>query len=277
MKHFFWNVLTDIDFNLPLYIVSTGYWVNQPQVIRKTGYKGYQWIQCFEGQGMLEIAGKSTTLSKGQGMLLYPGVPHRYYPVIEPWTVQWVEFNGNFAESLLRSLHFHESIVLYISKPEILQARINEINHLYSLRKYLSSYDGSQLLYGILLELFRYTSTSDNRSNHDQYEHLKPVIDYIANHFDKPITLQDLANQLAVTPHYTCVLFQQTLGTRPFEYINRFRIQKAKEFLQQFPDLEVKFISEKVGFESPSYFIKLFKKSEGITPNTFRKTHSIKS
>ncbi|WP_162257282.1 helix-turn-helix domain-containing protein [Paenibacillus sp. Soil724D2] len=72
-------------------------------------------------------------------------------------------------------------------------------------------------------------------------------------------------------------LFQQTLGSRPFEYINRFRIQKAKEFLQRLPDLEVKFISEKVGFESPSYFIKRFKKSEGITPNAFRKTHSIKS
>ncbi|MGO4270323.1 helix-turn-helix domain-containing protein [Paenibacillus sp. TAF58] len=69
----------------------------------------------------------------------------------------------------------------------------------------------------------------------------------------------------------------ETRFTRPFEYINRFRIQKAKEFLQQFPDMKVKCIDEMVGFESPSYFIKRFKKSEGITPNNFRKMHTIKS
>ncbi|OPH49053.1 hypothetical protein BC351_37715 [Paenibacillus ferrarius] len=275
MRRFFWNVLTDIDFHLPLYLVSTGYWIHQPQVVRREGYKGFQWIQCFDGQGMLEIEGITIPISKGQGMLLYPGVPHRYYPLVEPWTVQWVEFNGNFADPLLQSLNFPKSLVLYITKPDILLAKFNEMNSLYSLRTSMSSYDGSHLLYGLLLDLFRYTSTSDTRSNHEQYEHLKPVIDYIENHYDQQLTLQNLADQLAVTPHYLCVLFQKTLGTRPFEYINRFRIRKAKEFLQQSPALEIKAISCKVGFESPSYFIKLFKKNEGITPKQFRDLHAI--
>ncbi|TXK83802.1 AraC family transcriptional regulator [Paenibacillus sp. N3.4] len=225
---------------------------------------------------MLEIEGRTISLSKGQGMILYPGIPHRYFPIMEPWTVQWVEFNGNFAAPFLQSLDFHESTVFFITKPEIFQARINEINHLFSIRKHGSSYDGSQLLYGLLLDLFRYHSSSDTRSNHEQYEHLKPVIDFIENHFDQPITLQNLANQLAVTPHYMCVLFQQTIGARPFEYINRFRIQRAKEYLQQFPEWEIQTITRKVGFESPSYFIKVFKKNEGITPNDFRKMHTIR-
>ncbi|MGO4494822.1 AraC family transcriptional regulator [Paenibacillus sp. 2RAB27] len=275
MKHFFWHVLTDIDFQLPLYLVSTGYWVNQPTVVRKDGYKAYQWIQCFDGQGVLEIEGKSMTLSKGQGMLLYPEVPHRYYPVEEPWTVQWVEFNGHFAGPLLQSMQFNCSMVLFMTKPDMVEARINEINHLYSIRNQISSYDGSHLLYGLLMDLFRYTSTSDTRSNQEQLEQLKPVIDYIQQHFEQPLTLQDLANQLGVTPQYTCVLFQQTLGTRPFAYINQYRILKAKEFLQLSPDLEINHISAKVGFESPSYFIKLFKRSEGITPNHFRSVYKL--
>ncbi|NEW05768.1 AraC family transcriptional regulator [Paenibacillus sp. SYP-B3998] len=275
LNHFFWNVLTDIDFNLPLYIVSTGYWINQPQVVRKEGYKAYQWIQCFDGQGLLEIDGKSIPIAKGQGMLLYPGVAHRYFPVSEPWTVRWIAFNGKFAESLLHSLHLQKSMVLYTTKPELLLTRINEINSIFGIRRNISSYEGSHLLYGLILDIFRYTSLSDNRSNQEQYEHLKPVMDYIETHFDQPISLLDLANQLAVTPPYTCVLFQQTLGTRPFEYINLFRIRKAKELLQLYPELEIKTISTKVGFESPSYFIKLFKKHEGITPNEFKKMHTI--
>lgn len=276
MKHFFWHVLTDIDLQLPLYIVSTGYWTHQPQVVRKDGYKNFQWIQCFDGQGTLEIDGTSTTISKGQGMLLYPGVPHRYYPVTEPWTIQWVEFNGNAAESLLRSLQFENSRLLFLTKPKILQARINEINYMFGQRKHGASYEGSGLLYSLLVELFRYASTSEIRTNQEHYEHLKPAIDFIEKHFDQPIALQDLANCLNVTPQYVCVLFQRSLGARPFAYINRIRIQKAKEYLQQFPEWDVQTITTKVGFESPSYFIKLFKKNEGVTPNEFRKLHAIR-
>jgi AraC family transcriptional regulator of arabinose operon len=276
MKPSYWNVLTDIDFRLPLYIVSTGSWTHQPQVFRKDGYKEFQWFQCLNGQGILEIDGKSLPISKGQGMLLYPGVPHRYYPLVEPWTVQWIEFNGTFAEEILQSMQFRESSVLFMTKPEVFESRIHEINHMFSVRKYSVSYEGSQLLYGLLLDLFRYTSTSDTRSNQEQYEHLKPVIDHIENSYDQPLTLIDLANLLSVTPHYMCVLFQQTLGTRPFEYINRFRIHKAKEFLQQFPAWEIQMITKKVGFESPSYFIKVFKKIEGITPKEFRKQHELR-
>ncbi|NOV01054.1 helix-turn-helix transcriptional regulator [Paenibacillus planticolens] len=147
---------------------------------------------------------------------------------------------------------------------------------MFSIRKNGVSYEGSQLLYGLLIDLFQHTSTSETRSVQEHYEHLKPVIDYIGNHFDQPITLQDLANCLSVTPHYICVLFQQTFSTRPFEYINRFRIQKAKEYLQQFPTWEIQTIARKVGFESPSYFIKVFKKNEGLTPNDFRKLHVIR-
>ncbi|CAH1202074.1 Arabinose operon regulatory protein [Paenibacillus allorhizoplanae] len=273
MKHFFWHVLTDIDFQLPLYLVSMGYWGNQPPVVRKDGYKAFQWIQCFDGQGILEIEGKSLTISRGQGMLLYPGVPHRYYPVEEPWTVQWVEFNGDFAGPLLQSLQFNNSMPLFVTKPDLVEARINEINHLYSIRNQISSYEGSYLLYGLLMDLFRYTSTSDTRSNQEQLEQLKPVIDYIQQHYAQPLTLRHLANQLGVTPQYTCVLFQQTLGTRPFAYINQYRIHKAKEILQLYPDLEISHISKKIGFDSPSYFIKLFKRSEGITPNHFRSVY----
>lgn len=276
MRTVYWNMLTEIDFNLPLYVASTGQWLSQPELIRKDGYKRFQWLQCINGQGALEIGGRTITVSKGQGMLLFPEVPHAYWPVNEPWTLQWVDFDGKWVHEILQSYHFHESSVLYMLHLEPFLARFNEMNTIVSMKKSKANFDSSHLLYGLLLDLFQYTSTSENRSNHEQIEQLKPALNYIEQHYTNPISLQDLADQLSVTTHYTCVLFQQTLGTRPVEYINRYRIRKAKELLLQEELLEVKAVSEKVGFGNPSYFINTFKKNEGLTPREFRRLHQLK-
>ncbi|RTE11253.1 helix-turn-helix transcriptional regulator [Paenibacillus whitsoniae] len=273
MKPLFWNVMTDIDFRLPLHLLSTGYWPHQPHVERKDGYRAFQWLQCTDGQGILEMEGTSYTVSKGQGMLLYPGVPHRYTPEQAPWTIYWVEFSGHLAPSMLQSFHFHSSTVLYLTKPELLLSRMHELNRLFPVRSPGTAYESSQLLYGLLVELFRFSSTTELRSNREPYEQLAPVLAYIEQHFNEPISLQDLADCLSVTPHYLCVLFQQTFGTRPFEYMNRYRIHRAKLLLQQAPEQKIQTITKQVGFESPSYFIKVFKQLEGMTPNAFRRLY----
>ncbi|MNJ00150.1 Bifunctional transcriptional activator/DNA repair enzyme AdaA [compost metagenome] len=77
-----------------------------------------------------------------------------------------------------------------------------------------------------------------------------------------------------MTPQHTCLLFQQTLGMRPFAYLTRYRLRKAKELLLQ-EQLEVREIAKRVGYEDTSYFIKLFKRQEGVTPIRFRKIHGL--
>lgn len=275
LKDYYNSVLTEMDFHLPLYLASTGYWMNQPKLIREKGYKRFQWIQCYEGEGVLEIEGKTIPVCKGQGMLLYPDIPHSYQPLVEPWALRWIDFSGKLADMTLKSLQFHESTVLYVTNPGPLLARTEEIVTAFRNKNSFSSYENSHLLYGLLLDIFRYTSITENRTNYQRYEQLKPVLQDIEHRYSEPITLNELADQLGVTPEYTCVLFQQTLGTRPFEYVNRYRIRKAKELLLQ-TGTDVKAIGTQVGFASPSYFIKLFKKNEGITPAAFRSMHQNK-
>ncbi|GAA4832293.1 hypothetical protein GCM10023310_06970 [Paenibacillus vulneris] len=267
-----WNTPTEVDVHLPLYIASIGGWKNQPEVLRKNGLPTFQWVQCVDGKGVLKLADKEITVSKGQGMLLFPSVPHHYYPVESPWSVQWVEFQGRLTKDILRTLHFHESTVLDIKQPDQLLGRIQEIYALFSAKRMPPSHDCSQAVYGLLLDLHRYSSQFEcHESSDEYYEMIQPALSYIEQHYNRTITLQDLADQLGVSMPYTCVLFQQTLGTRPIEYLNRIRIQKAKELLSQAENLEVKSIAEMVGFDHPSYFIKIFKRSEGLTPTAFRK------
>ena len=272
-----WNTPSELDVHLPLYIASIGGWRNQPEVHRRNGIPTFQWIQCLNGKGMLRMGEKEITVSEGQGMLLFPTVPHHYYPVESPWTVQWIEFQGRLAKEILRTLHFHESMVLDIANPDQILNRIQEMLALFNAKRAPLSHDCSQSVYALLLDLHRCSANfTSNDSNDEYYEMIQPALAYIDQYYNKTVTLQDLADQLGVSTPYTCVLFQQTLGTRPIEYLNRIRIQKAKELLAK-EDLEVKSIAERVGFDHPSYFIKIFKRSEGLTPTAFRKIYQVKS
>lgn len=274
MSNRFYNVLSMSDYDLPLYILSTGYWLNQHTVIRDKGWGAYQWLQCQEGHGVLELGGETVTISSGQGLLLFPAVPHRYWAVQEPWTMHWVEFNGTLASELLRTLHFPESAVLYMTKPDTLLARVREINTLFQVKKSMvSGHDSSQLMYNLLIDISRFTSRSSTGTKPFAYERLRPALSVIENRYREPITLQDMADSLLVTPQYTCHMFRQAVGLSPIEYLNRYRISKAKELLLEHADRGIKAITLEVGFESPSYFIRIFRKNEGMTPLEFRRLH----
>ena len=57
---------------------------------------------------------------------------------------------------------------------------------------------------------------------------------------------------------------------RPMEYIARINVSKAKIMLLD-SDMPVSEISEKLGYNSPTYFGIVFKKYEGLSPSEFRK------
>ncbi|WP_407944898.1 helix-turn-helix domain-containing protein [Paenibacillus cymbidii] len=53
-------------------------------------------------------------------------------------------------------------------------------------------------------------------------------------------------------------------------YLNRLRVGKAKEFLQDHPDLKMYEVARIVGYTDVTYFHKIFKKMTGLTPREFR-------
>ncbi|WJH35762.1 AraC family transcriptional regulator [Paenibacillus aurantius] len=267
------QLVTEEDSRLPFYITSLGRWNNQDPIERKEGYRDFQWIQCLGGEGELMADGKRWTVSKGQGMLLLPNSPHEYRAIREPWEVMWVTFNGKHAADLLAELHFTETSVLYVSNPDTLLSKMHAAAVVMHSKDPMRSFECSSLVYQLILDLYTYGSGSEVRSKQQHYEQLTPVLHYIEDRFDRPISLGELAGQLKLSPQYTCLLFQQTMGLRPFEYITKFRIRKAKEMLLKEQSLSVQEVARKVGYEHPSYFIKLFRTEEGITPSTFRRVH----
>ena len=93
---------------------------------------------------------------------------------------------------------------------------------------------------------------------------------YITNHYSEKILLKDIAEQAYLNPVYLSICFKKETGVNIVEYINEYRIERAKEFLMQV-DLSIAEISEKVGFKTPRYFTSIFKRYMEMTPAEYRK------
>lgn len=100
------------------------------------------------------------------------------------------------------------------------------------------------------------------------------VIEQIRNLVDKEynrsLDLKYIAGKVGFNPSYISKLFSQDTGETITDYINRVRMDKAKQFLLDHPSLKVYEIAHLVGYHDKVYFQKLFKKTVGATPLEYR-------
>lgn len=98
---------------------------------------------------------------------------------------------------------------------------------------------------------------------------LKPALEYIENNYSEDISLEKMAYVCSVSSSYFSKLFKKEIGVNFSAYINNYRVDKAKNLLKD-TDMPVLNIALDLGFEDCGYFIKVFKKIEGVTPNVYR-------
>jgi len=92
---------------------------------------------------------------------------------------------------------------------------------------------------------------------------------YIQNYINAPILIHDVANEIGMNASYFSTKFKKEMGISLNEYINRQKIEEAKNLLA-FSNKSLSEISSYLSFSSQSYFQNLFKKNEGMTPLTYR-------
>ncbi len=272
MNNYLFTLITEED-KLPYYVKGVGGLENQDHIERPNGYTDYQWIHCVRGVGKLLIDNKEFIIHKNIGFLLYPGVPHEYYAIEEPWETHWVTFDGEGIPFLMNSLGFKSYEVLSFSDLKVLDNLINEIYLAAPSKGLIMGYECSAKLYSLLIELRRQKMKEEEASGVSKLKQLEPVITFIEESYSKNPTIEEMADTINASPQYLCRLFNKTFRMRPFVYMTLLRMQKAKELLIQESDIAVKDIAEKTGYNDTSYFCSVFKKHEGVTPSEFRQLH----
>lgn len=102
---------------------------------------------------------------------------------------------------------------------------------------------------------------------------VKQCIVYIKENYQLPLSLSTIVGALNINDSYLSKKFTQETGKTITTYIIEIKLDYAKSLLQIQQDLEIKEICYQLGFDSISYFSRLFKKYTGISPSEYRKQY----
>ncbi|WP_281632517.1 AraC family transcriptional regulator [Flavobacterium luteolum] len=95
------------------------------------------------------------------------------------------------------------------------------------------------------------------------------VTEYIKQNLKENMSLKVLSEKACMSTTSFYRFFKRELGMSPIEYILNEKIKCAKNLLKN-PSLQINEVCYLAGFEDANYFIRLFKKYEGITPKQYQ-------
>lgn len=96
---------------------------------------------------------------------------------------------------------------------------------------------------------------------------------YIRKHMTETVTAADLAERFGLVAPYLSKLFKEYSGYTPAQYLQKIRLDRAKQLLQSEQNYLAKDVAEIVGYPNPLYFSKVFKKNVGIYPSEYRRKY----
>ncbi|HAX51954.1 MAG TPA: AraC family transcriptional regulator, partial [Lachnospiraceae bacterium] len=102
-----------------------------------------------------------------------------------------------------------------------------------------------------------------------QESSINAALKYISSNYKEDLNIENISNKVGFSKYYFCKIFKQQMGTTIHQYVNEYRINKAKELLA-YSKLSISSIASKVGFKTTLTFIRAFERSTHMTPSEYR-------
>ena len=116
----------------------------------------------------------------------------------------------------------------------------------------------------IIQKLYVIVNINKNDINFDK--RIKKALRYITEHYDKQLTISDVAGTLGLNKQYFGNLFKSVTGQTFRQYLTMVRVNCAENLLSN-GDLNVNEVAEACGFANLYYFSKVFKENRGYSPS----------
>ena len=255
----------------PLSVSTIGLMEHQHPIVRPHGLPIYQVFYGTSGEGELTIGEETYRIESGSGFFLQPNVPHSYYGISKDWQVSYLGFQGNICESLLESCGLTTSGAFQVAADTEFLKELTEIYEYIEKYGERNAKELSKMCYACLLELFEHMDWIDVGKMSVTDETIEKIISYLQKEFYRAITLDELSSVTGWSKEYMCSYFKKKMHKTIMQVLCDIRIMNACVMLNCFPEKKVAEISKQCGFESPSYFGSVFRKHQGMTPDTYRK------
>ena len=156
------------------------------------------------------------------------------------------------------------------TKTEIGQ-RLRQFQHLAPFNQFIEALQ----IFDLLVQSQEYTLLHEqpylNQYSQKEQARIRQIYAYIDQHYQRKITLEEVATLGNLGREAFCRYFKKATGNTFIEFLNQYRISQAKRLLLL--DKNVSETCFACGFESLSYFNRIFKKVTGENPSAFKKRH----
>ncbi|OAS22391.1 AraC family transcriptional regulator [Paenibacillus oryzisoli] len=269
IRPFYFSEFSENLVNLPLYLYSVGNHYEK-YLSRSEGYRATQIFMTYEGSGTFDLFEQGKfTLGEQQVCIIRRGVPHEYYPAKEEdWNLGFIGFNGHAADAILSGMPEGEPLTL---SPELFQRLWNDMAHLWQMTTSQvedAPWKGSVILYSLILSMYQELRLPAPSAVSSTAEHSNPLnraIQLMNAHYAEPLLITNLAHAVGYSVQHFNRIFRKHYDISPHEYLQRIRLQRAIQFMEEHPDISVNDTANSVGWDA-NYFIRVFKQEYGVTP-----------
>lgn len=164
----------------------------------------------------------------------------------------------SFAKIITKELNLENGPAL--SEAKFSYSNFDKLNSIEAVRQYVIN---------VYISMIDYSS--DNKSGRYSFI-ISKCINFIRQNYQKNITLSDAADNVEISKSYLSLLFKQETGINFSIFLTNYRIEMSKKLLLE-SNMKIYEIAEKVGFDNPYYFSKVFRDIAGTTCKEFKKNN----
>lgn len=234
----------------------------------------FVFLYISNGSGWFESAHcKKTKVQSGDVCLIFPNERHRYAPDNETgWTEMWIGCKGTIPQLWIDNNFFErQSPILHIGINNPLMdyfERAYEVAH-----QQLPAYQ--QMLAGYV-NMICSTVYSAYKGNSFRCSSIISMVNkaknFMQDNICNDISMEDVSCFVGMGYSKFRKVFKQITGLSPNQYYIEIKMEKSKHMLLG-EDLSCKEVAFQLGFDSPSYFTKMFRNRTGLTPQEYRQQY----
>lgn len=246
-------------------------WVLEPH-----HHNYFQMLYVLSGKGAFQMEEQRIALRPGLLLLVKPDVVHHAaaQSVIKTLDIKFHVRNPVLRKSLVRAPGFADTSESAI--PELLERIRFEGERKSPLYRDVCR----ALMAEIVLLYLRHQSGLEDKpatapvDTQDLVQDplLRKSLDYIRRNYAGSVGVADIAKALGCCDRSLRLHFRNTLGVRPLEYLQRYRLARAKELIE-YSDYSLKEVAVRVGFKNVQHFTRLFAAAEGQSPGAWRQRY----
>lgn len=246
----------------------------------------YELVWIKKGFGIRVVGDHIDQFKEGDMVLMGPNLPHTW----ENDKIYYEE--GSTLKVDVYVLHFMDEIITYLHRfPEL--SGIKDIlaqsqrglcitgttNH--ELSKIIKQLFVSSSIERIILFLRVFQLLENSKDiallsssdfahffSEQKSDRLRKVYEFMSKNFDRNIQIEEVSNIACMSPTAFCRYFKQKTGQSFISYLNNFRLGYARNLLNG-NKYKISIVAEKCGFQDISYFNRMFKQKNNMTPTEY--------